>query len=129
MKFATLLLFSALLCAESAPLAVNLATAKWIHQKDGADSVVLREDDSATEYLVRYPAGHIFRPHWHSVNERVVLLEGRLSLQQDAGPETFLDAGGFAFLPAKQVQHTKCVSTTRCTFYVYWDGKLDFNPE
>jgi anti-sigma factor ChrR (cupin superfamily) len=129
MKLATFLLTSALLCGQSGHLAVNLASAKWVHQKDGAESVVIREDDSATEYLVRYPAGHVFRPHWHSVNERVLLLEGRLSLRQGAAAETFLESGGYAFLPAKEVQHTKCVSTTRCTFYVYWDGKLDFNPE
>jgi anti-sigma factor ChrR (cupin superfamily) len=125
MKLAAFLLSAALLGAQS----VNLATAKWVHEKNGSDSVTLREDDTATEYLVRYPAGHVLRPHWHSVNERIVLLEGRLSLRQGAGPETFLEVGGYAFLPAKEVQHTRCVSATRCTFYVYWDGKLDFHPE
>jgi quercetin dioxygenase-like cupin family protein len=108
--------------------AVNPAAAKWTPAKDGSETVVLREDDSATEYLVRVPPGHVFRPHWHSVNERVVLLEGRLSLQQGKAPETVLEAGGYAFLPAKEAQHTKCVSTTRCAFYVFWDGKLDFHP-
>jgi hypothetical protein len=73
MRLAALLLFSALLGAQT----VNLSTAKWVHQKDGADSVLIREDITATEYMVRYPAGHVFR----------------------------------------------------CTFYVHWDGKLDFNPE
>ena len=24
----------------------------------------LREDATATEYLVRYPGGHVFSPHW-----------------------------------------------------------------
>ena len=99
----------------------------WKKEKDGSESIILREDATATEYMVRYPAGHVFRPHWHSVNERMLLLEGRLSLRQGDGPETILDAGGYAFLPAKEVQRTKCVSTTRCTFYVFWDGKLDFH--
>jgi quercetin dioxygenase-like cupin family protein len=99
----------------------------WKKEKDGSESIILREDATATEYMVRYPAGHVFRPHWHSVNERMLLLEGRLSLRQGDGPETFLDAGGYAFLPAKEVQRTKCVSSTRCTFYVFWDGKLDFH--
>jgi quercetin dioxygenase-like cupin family protein len=125
MKLAALLFSSALLCAQR----VNLATAKWVREKNGSDSVTLREDATATEYLVRYPAGHVFAPHWHSVNERIVLIEGRLSLRQGAGPELFLDAGGYAFLPAKEVQRTKCVSTTPCSFYVHWDGKLDFHPE
>ena len=78
---------------------------------------------------MRYPAGHSFAAHWHSVNERIVLLEGRLSLRQGQGAESFLEPGGYAFLPAKEVQHTRCVSTTRCAFYVYWDGKVDFHPE
>ena len=30
-----------------------------------------------------------------------------------------------AALPAKEVQRMACVSTTRCTFYIHWDGKLD----
>jgi hypothetical protein len=30
-------------------------------------------------------------------------------------------------LPAREVQKLACVSKTRCTFYVYWDGKLDFH--
>ena len=88
-------------------------TAKWTAARDGTESVVIREDDRATEYLVRVPAGHVFRPHWHSVNERLVLLEGRLSLQQGDAAESFLETGSYAFLPAKEVQHTKCVSTTR----------------
>jgi len=100
----------------------------WKKEKDGSESITLREDATATEYIVRFPGGHVFRPHWHNVNERVLLLEGRLSLRQGDGPETFLDAGGYAFLPAREVQRTKCVSTTRCTFYVFWDGRLDFNP-
>ena len=129
MKIAALLLSSALLCAQSGHLAVNLANARWVHEKNGSDSVTLREDHTATEYLVRYPAGHILRPHWHSVNERIVLLEGRLSLRQGAAAETVLDGRGYAFLPAREVQHTRCVSATPCTLYVFWDGKLDFHPE
>jgi glyoxylate utilization-related uncharacterized protein len=100
----------------------------WKKEKDGSESITLREDDTATEYMVRYPGGHVFRPHWHSVNERMLLLEGRLSLRQGDGHEQFLERGGYAFLPAKEVQRTKCVSTTPCTFYVMWDGKLDFHP-
>jgi quercetin dioxygenase-like cupin family protein len=115
----------------SAPLLTNLATAKWTHDPGdppGSESVMLREDSKTggMELLVRYPAGHVFAPHWHSANERMILLEGRMSLKH-GGRETFLDPGGYAYLPAKEVQRLSCVSKTRCTFYVYWDGKLDFH--
>jgi quercetin dioxygenase-like cupin family protein len=107
----------------------NLATAKWTHDKGdppGSESVLLREDAAtgAMELLVRYPAGHKFDPHWHSANERILLLEGKMSVKV-GDRETVLEPGGYAFLPAKEIQHLACVSASRCTFYVYWDGKLD----
>ena len=77
------------------------------------------------ELLVRYPAGHVFAPHWHSVNERILVLEGRLSVKVGEAGRTSLDPGGFAYLPAKEVQRLTCTSKSRCTFYISWDGKLD----
>ena len=105
----------------------NLAEVKWSHETSdppGSESVPLREDTAigALDLLVRYPPGHVFPPHWHGANERIILLEGRLSLRQ-GDTEKFLDPGGFAYLPAREVQRLSCVSKTRCTFYVYWDGK------
>jgi quercetin dioxygenase-like cupin family protein len=121
------------LCQSKSGTAVlaNLAAARWSHEPGdppGSDSVTLREDSQtgALEQLARYPPGHVFAPHWHTANERIILLEGRMSIGP-SGDEKFLDPGGYAFLPAKEVQHMACVSKTRCTFYVYWDGKLDFH--
>src|SRR5689334_1100559 len=105
----------------------NLATSKWTHDSGdppGSESVLLREDaaSGAMELLVRYPAGHVFAPHWHSSNERVILLEGRMSVNGAT-----LEPGGYAFLPAREVQRMSCTSSTRCSFYVHWDAKLDFH--
>ncbi len=110
---------------------VNAAEAKWKHDAGdptGSQTIILREDPGtqSVELLARYPAGHVFPPHWHSSNERVLLLEGRLSIQNEKTVE-YLDPGGFAYLPATQPQKMACVSRTRCSFYVYWDGKLDFH--
>jgi len=110
----------------------NVTTAKFVHEQGdpaGSESVTLREDPKtgAVELFARYPAGHVFSPHWHSSNERMIVVEGRMSVR-NGDKETLLDAGGYAYLPAKEVQRMACVSTTRCTFYVFWDGKLDFNP-
>src|SRR5215467_16226252 len=112
---------------------VNPAENNWQHDPGdppGSQSIVLREDakTSGIELLARYPAGHVFPPHWHSANERIVLLEGRLSIT-NGGTVEYLDRGGFAFLPAKELQRMACVSQTGCSFYVYWDGKLDFHKE
>jgi glyoxylate utilization-related uncharacterized protein len=112
-------------------LLVNSSSAKWEHDAGdpaGSESITLREDPTsgATELFARYPAGHVFAPHWHSANERVVLLEGRMSIQ-DGEKKKMLEAGGYAYLPAKVPQKMACVSSTACSFYVYWDGKLDFH--
>ena len=120
--------------AQSGPGAflTNLATAKWTHDKGdppGSESVFLRADPQThgIELLVRFPSGHVIAPHWHDANERIIVLEGQLTLRQDAG-ETALDAGGVAFLPAKEVQRLSCTSKTRCTFYLAWDGKPSSHP-
>jgi quercetin dioxygenase-like cupin family protein len=105
---------------------VNPESAKWTQENRdpaGAESVVLHEDpqSGALELFARYPGGHVFAPHWHDSNERIVLVEGRLLLRDDDGEE-FLEPGGYAFLPAGKVQRMSCVSKSRCGFYVYWDG-------
>jgi anti-sigma factor ChrR (cupin superfamily) len=112
---------------------VNQAENKWQHDPGDpprSESIVLREDakTAGIELLARYPAGHVFPPHWHSANERIVLLEGRLSIKNGNTVE-YLERGGFAYLPAKELQRMACVSQTPCSFYVYWDGKLDFHKE
>jgi len=101
---------------------VNLGKAKWTREaKDppGSESVVLREDakTGGLELLVSYPPGHVFTPHSHASNERILLIEGRLAVGDQK-----LEPGGYAFLPAAEVQRMSCVSPSRCRFYVSWDG-------
>jgi len=105
---------------------VNRETAKWVHEKrdpPGAESVVVREDAATggLELMVSFPPGHVFAPHWHDSNERIVVLEGRLSLKEGS-TEKFVESGGYAFLPAKQPQRLSCASKTKCVFYLAWDG-------
>ena len=61
----------------------NPAEVKWDNSKNGSESTTLREDSKtgSVELLARYPAGHVFPPHWHSANERIVLIEGRIAIE------------------------------------------------
>jgi quercetin dioxygenase-like cupin family protein len=111
------------------PIVINLDTAKWTHEKGdpaGMEAAVLREDSQSggMEMLVRFPPGHVIKPHYHDSNERIIVLEGQLTLKQESG-ETALNSGGFAFLPAHEVQRLSCSSKTRCMVYLSWDGKPD----
>ena len=105
---------------------VNPGEAKWEASKGKSESTTLREDPKtgSVELFARYPSGHVFAPHWHDSNERIVLIEGKLQMEEKDSKK-FLEAGGYAYLPARQVQRMICVSDTRCSFYVYWDGPLN----
>lgn len=122
-----------LICqTNSGAIRVNAAEAKWEHEArdpQGAESVTLREDPATggMELLVHYPGGHIFKPHWHNSNERIVMLSGKLSMREN-GAETFLEPGGYAFLPAKHLQQLVCVSQVTCSYYVAWDGDFRSHP-
>jgi quercetin dioxygenase-like cupin family protein len=111
---------------------VNLNKANWTHESEdppGTESVVLREDTrtGGLELLVSYPPGHVFAPHSHDSNERIFLIEGRLAVGL-AKDQKFVEPGGYAFLPAREVQHLACVSRKRCRFYVSWDGDPRTRP-
>ena len=59
-------------------------------------------------------------------NERILLIEGRMQIEQ-GGKQKFLEPGGFAFLPSREVQKMSCVSKTRCVLYMFWDGHYDMH--
>jgi quercetin dioxygenase-like cupin family protein len=107
---------------------VNLRIAEWSHEKD-VDAVVLPSDPAhgGPDLLVRFAAGHVIAPHFHDSNERIIVVEGQLKLQQATGFET-IETGGFAYLPAKEVQRLSCGPASRCSFYLFWDGSTQSHP-
>jgi quercetin dioxygenase-like cupin family protein len=125
---------AALLAAQtpSKAVIVNLKTANWTREKGAppeTEGVMIRADPAtgATDLLARYPAGHVIQPHFHDSNEHVFVAEGQLTLTQDNG-QTIIDVGGFAFLPVHEVQRLACTSSTRCSFYLSWDGNPKSHP-
>jgi quercetin dioxygenase-like cupin family protein len=124
----------AILSAQSGStmMVTNLSSATWTHEKEGStpiESVLLHEDakTGGMELLVRFPGGHVIAPHFHDSNERIIVLEGQLTLRKETSDAT-VDAGGYAFLPSGEVQRLSCSAKTRCTFYLSWDGKPKSHP-
>jgi len=116
----------------SQAILINLESAHWTHDPGdppGSEGVLIRSDSSSggMDLLVRFPAGHVIAPHSHDSNERIVVVEGQLTLKQDGG-DSVIRTGGFAFLPAHEVQRLSCSAKTRCTFYLSWDGKPASHP-
>lgn len=114
---------------DSKAVVVNLDAANWTREKDGSDGMLIHSDDATggIDLLVRFPSGHVIPSHFHDSNERIFVAEGQLTLRQDAG-DTLLKSGGYAFLPAHQVQRLSCTSKTPCAFYLSWDGKPASHP-
>jgi quercetin dioxygenase-like cupin family protein len=118
--------------SESKAVVINLDSANWTHGKgdtSGSESVLVGQDAATggMELLVRFPSGHVIAPHFHESNERIIVLEGQLTLHKDAG-NAVINTGGYAFLPAKEIQRLSCSSQSRCTFYLFWDGKFQSHP-
>ena len=105
---------------KSSAVIVSGSDAKWTHEAGDppeTESVLLRMDQTngSMELLVRFPGGHVFKPHWLAIGQ------GDQQVQ--------VDAGGYAFLPAREIQYLTCSSKTRCTMYLGWDGKFaSHNP-
>jgi len=109
--------------------AENQAEANWHHpasEPAGVENVALHEDPTTgmLDVFARYPAGYTIPQHYHSSNERIVVIEGQLQAEINGVKKT-LDPGGFAFLPAREVQRLACTSKTRCVLYMSWDGSFD----
>src|SRR5580692_2997812 len=117
MKLKPALLFLVVLAiaagqSASKALVVNLDTANWTREKGAPEEsggVMLRTDQTTggMDLLVRFRAGHVIAPHFHDSNERVIVVEGQLTLHQDSG-DTSINAGGYAYLPAHEVQRLSC---------------------
>jgi len=118
--------------SDSKAVIVNLATAKWTHDRGAppeTEGVMIRADEKTggMDILARYPAGHVIAPHFHDSNERIFVAEGQLTLARESGA-VHIDTGGFAYLPAQEVQRLSCTSKTRCSFYLSWDGNPASHP-
>src|SRR4029453_346580 len=98
--------------AQSAAVVVvpDLATTK----RGKGDSVLLREDPKtgAMDLLVRYPAGKKLNAHWHSVTERLVVVEGKITVNV-GGAEKTITPGGVVIVPPKEAHQLSCVSDTK----------------
>jgi hypothetical protein len=66
------------------------------------------------------PNTHVPR-HWHSANEKISMISGTLIMKNDDGGDPVaLNAGAFAYMPAKMIQKLDKPIRTR-SFY-YGDG-------
>jgi len=86
---------------------------------------LLYEDPSsqAEHYLIRYPAGLRALPHRHTAAHTIVLLEGRLEVN-----DKLIERGSYCHFPAGEVmQHAPAPGET-CLFVTIFHGAFDVEP-
>jgi len=86
---------------------------------------LLHEDPSsgAEHYVVRYPAGLRARPHRHTAAQTVVVLEGRLRVNDDViGP------GAYCHFPGGETMFHAPAGDEGCLFVTIFHGPFDVEP-
>ena len=63
--------------------------------------------------------------HWHTANERLVMVTGNAQVQMKDGKAQQLSPGGFSLMPSKHVHRFTC--TTKCMLYVLLDAPFDLH--
>ena len=75
--------------------------------------------------LAKMTAGCNIPWHWHSANERLMLVSGVARIEMKDGKPLQLQAGGFAMMPAQHVHLFHCERA--CLLYVDSDGSFDIH--
>jgi quercetin dioxygenase-like cupin family protein len=74
----------------------------------------------AEHYVVRYPPGLRALPHRHSAAHTIVVLKGRLAVN-----DTVVGPGGYCYFPAGEVMFHSPADEEECVFVIFFDGPLD----
>lgn len=92
----------------------------------GAEYHLLYEDKAthAVQLLVRFPSGYSLSAHSHAHDETLVVLRGRLAVE-NGGRETVLGPGSYAVFPAGSSHALKAKAWGRCEFLVSMNGPFD----
>ena len=80
-------------------------------------------DSGAEHYLIRYPAGLKARSHRHTAAHTVVVLEGRLEVNNEViGPGAYCH-----FPPGEAMRHAPAEDDS-CLFVIVFHGPFDVEP-
>jgi uncharacterized cupin superfamily protein len=83
---------------------------------------------TATEMLIRTPKDTYVPKHWHSANETITVIHGTFIVAHEGDSNRVtLDAGSFAYMPAKMIHEAWTGSDGEALYMVTVDGAWDIH--
>lgn len=82
-------------------------------------------DAPNADVFFKVAAGDELPHHWHTSAERMVLVEGRLSVQYDGQSAVVLEPGMYAYGPPKLPHVGRCESEQDCVLFIAFEGPVD----
>ena len=77
------------------------------------------------DVFFKVPGNYDLPAHWHTSPERMTLLSGTLNVNYKGQPTTNLQAGMYAYGPAKLVHDGRCISNEPCVLFIAFEEPLD----
>ena len=78
-------------------------------------------------FMAKMDPGCVVPLHWHSVNEELLILSGKVIGQMQGQPSFHLGPRGYAGMPANHVHRFMCAKGGPCTIFVVVDGAFDLH--
>jgi len=123
------------LAAQTAPITRTVSSAlEWGSCPPlfptGCQIAVLNGDPSRpnADVFLRVPGGYTIPAHSHTSAERMVLVEGRLTVTYKGAAPAVLTPGVYAYGPAGLPHSATCAGTKPCTLFIAFEGPIDANP-
>ena len=126
------LVAGAQLSAQSAPITRSVSSAlQWgpcpAIFPTGCQIAVLNGDPSKpnADLFLRVPGGASIPAHSHTSAERMILVEGKLTVRYKGAAAAVLTPGQYAYGPAGLPHEAKCRGGKSCTLFIAFEGPVD----
>lgn len=95
----------------------------------GCELAILQGNPSQpnADIFLRLPGRTSVPKHWHSSPERMVLISGEMDLGYAGQPPVRLEAGHYAYGPARKPHTADCRSEEPCLLFIAFEGPIDAN--
>ncbi len=123
------------LSAQTAPITHSVSSAlKWgpcpAIFPTGCQIAVLHGDPSKpnADVFLRVPGGYKIPAHSHTSAERMILVEGQLTVRYKGAAAAVLTRGEYAYGPASLPHEARCTGGKSCTLFIAFEGPVDASP-